>query len=136
MLTTRNGDGTYDIVQRGHLAAALPPADLERLYWAEVRASTLGLVAFSRDAIRVLGIWPRLIAFERGGGARRRIAGGVLVRRGGGSVRWDARDGEVTVAVEGFAPSLPAPLFRFELWFHARVGDRYLARLVRATASA
>lgn len=137
-VTTRNSDGTYDIVQRGRVPAAHRPLDLEQLYWDEVRASTLGLVSYARNAIRVFGVWPRLIAFEAGGRERRAIAGGMLARGPYGSVVWTARDDEVTVAVERFAPRLPAPLFRFELWFHDRVGRRFLARVNRelATASA
>lgn len=131
-VTTRNDDGTYDIVQRGPSASALPPTDLERLYWAEVQSSTLGLVSYARNAIRIFGVWPRLIAFEAGGGARRQIVGGVFARRPYGSVVWDADHGQVRVAVERFAPRLPAPLFRLELWFHERVGTRFLARVNRA----
>lgn len=131
-VTTRNGDGTYDIVQRGQLAAAAGRADLEQLYWDEVRASTLGLVSFSRDAIRLFGIWPRLIAFEPGGEARRTITGGIFARRPYGWVVWAARGDEVSVAVERFAPRLPPPLFRLELWFHRRVGRRFLLRVNRA----
>lgn len=133
-VTTRNGDGTYDIVQRGRVAVAPPPADLERLYWDEVRASTLGLVAYSRNAIRIFGVWPCLIAFERGRSERRRIVGGLFARQPYGSVVWTAHGGEATVAVERFAPRLPAPLFRVELWVHERVGQRFLARVNRAVS--
>lgn len=131
-VTTRNGDGTYDIVQRGTVSAAPPAADLERLYWDEVRASTLGLVAYSRNAIRILGVWPRLIAFDGSRGERRQIVGGLFARRPYGSVVWTAHGSEATVAVERFAPRLPAPLFRLELWVHKRVGQRFLARVNRA----
>jgi hypothetical protein len=131
-VTTRNDDGTYDIVQRGPLAGALAPAELEQLYWDEVRASTLGLVSYSRNAIRIFGVWPQLIAFERGAGERRQIVGGLFARHPYGSVIWAAHDGKATVAVERFAPRLPAPLFRLERWFHDLVGRRFLARVSRA----
>lgn len=131
-VTTRNRDGTYDIVQRGPVTAAPPAADLERLYWDAVRASTLGLVAYSRDAIRIFGVWPRLIAFEQGRGERRQIIGGLFARRPYGSVVWRADEGQATVAVERFAPRLPAPLFRLELWMHEWVGRRFLTRVNQA----
>lgn len=130
-VTTRNDDGTYDIVQRGPVAAPLPPRDLERLYWNEVRASTLGLVSYSRNAIRMFGAWPRLIAFAAGEEERRQIVGGLFARRPYGSVVWTTEGGEAVVAVERFAPRLPSPLFRVELWIHERVGLRFLKRVDR-----
>ena len=131
-VTTPNADGTYDIVQSGHVATRPGPADLQRMYWDEVRASTLGLVSFSRDAIRLFGIWPRLIAFEPGGEAQRKIVGGIFARHPYGWVVWAAHGDEVSVAVERFAPRLPPRLFRLELWFHHRVWRRLLLRVNRA----
>ena len=130
-ITTRNGDGTYDIVQRGSVSESPGPGELEGLYWEEVRASTLGLVSYSRNAIRIAGVWPRLIAFDRADGQRRKIVGGLFARRPYGYVAWAVRDGEVSVAVERFRPRLPRPLFRIELWVHERVGKRFLTRVNR-----
>jgi hypothetical protein len=41
-------------------------------------------------------------------------------------------DGEHTaVIVQGFAPLLGGPFWRFEEWFHDLVGRRFLARVAR-----
>ena len=96
--TLRNEDGTFDIVQRAPAAASLSSEDLQRLYWREVASSTLGVVRFSRGAIRVLGIWPRLLEFGPSVEGRRLIVGGIFARHPYGAIAWWARDGEIVVS--------------------------------------
>ena len=125
--TTRHEDGTVDVVQSAEAAPLAAPGELERLYWAAIRRTTLGLVRYRRDAIRILGAGPALIAFGPPADGSRPIVGGVFARRPHGVIRWDAADGRVAVAVERFAPLLRGPLWRLESWFHGRVGRRFLA---------
>jgi hypothetical protein len=126
--TTENDDGTFDIVQRTTGTSARAEGDLERLYWREVRASTLGVVQFSRGALRMFGVWPRLLVFEPAIGGRRRISGGMFARHPYGAIAWSEDGEEVVVALERFAPRLRGPFFRAERWFHDLVGRRFLRR--------
>lgn len=127
----KRDDGTIDSLQRGPAGNRLDPTELERLYWDEIRRVTLGAARFSRDAIRVAGLWPVILRFGPLVDGRRPIAGGLFARRSGGTIGWQA-DGEYTsVAVEGFAPLLRGPLWRVEAWFHTVVGRRFLARVAR-----
>ena len=131
-LTTRNEDGTFDIVQRARAAGAPSGDELQRLYWREVRATTFGLVRFSRGAIRVLGLWPTLLKFAPAVEGRRDIVGGMFARHPYGAIAWSADRGEIVVSLEQFAPRLRGPFFRAERWFHDVVGRRFLARAARA----
>lgn len=131
-LTTRNDDGTFDIVQRASAPGSQSSEDLQLLYWREVRATTLGLVRFSRGAIRVLGVWPRLLELGPSIEGRRLIVGGIFARHPYGAIAWSAVDGEVIVSLERFAPRLRGPFFRAERWFHDVVGRRFLARAAGA----
>jgi hypothetical protein len=126
--TTRHPDGTVDIVQTAPAAAERPPEVLEAIYWRELRGATFGLVRFSRDAVRVLGLWPTLLRFGPLTDGARPIIGGIFARGAHGGIRWWAADGSVVVAVERFAPLLRGPLWRCESWFHNVVGRRYLVR--------
>ena len=130
--TTRNDDGTFDIVQRAPLSGQLTSDELQRLYWREVRSTTFGLVRFSRGAIRPFGVWPALIAFGPEVGDRRPIAGGVFARQPYGSIAWSAQTGAAVVSLEEYAPRLNGRFFDAERWFHDLAGRRFLARAVRA----
>ena len=125
---TQHDDGTVDIVQSAPGDAGLTPELLEAIYWREVRRATFGLARFSRQGVRVLGLWPVLLRFGPRFDGARPIVGGIFARRPHGVIRWAATDGQVLVAVERFAPLLRGPLWRFESWFHDVVGRRYLAR--------
>ena len=125
---TRHPDGTVDIVQTGPAVAEHTPEALQAIYWRELRGATFGVARFSRNAVRVLGIWPVLLRFGPPANGARPIVGGIFARRPHGAIRWWAADGSVVVAVERFAPLLRGPLWRGESWFHNVVGRRYLAR--------
>jgi hypothetical protein len=130
--TDRHEDGTIDVVQATEATSSATPAELERLYWEAIRRTTFGLVRYGRDAIRILGSGPALIAFGplTTDGARP-IVGGLFARRPHGVLRWSAADGRIVVAVERFAPLLRGPLWLAESWFHARVGRRFLTYAAR-----
>jgi hypothetical protein len=113
------------------VGSTLDPVELERLYWDEIRRLTLGAVSFSRGAIRLAGLWPALLRFGPLVDGRRAIAGGVFVRRPGGTISWHT-DAELTsVSVEGFAPLLRGPLWRVEARIHNAVARRFFARIAR-----
>ena len=126
--TTRHADGTVDIVQTGPADAERTPETLQAIYWHELRRSTFGVARFSRNAVRVLGIWPTLLRFGPLTDGARPIVGGIFARKPHGAIRWWTADGTVVVAVERFAPLLHGPFWRCESWFHDLVGRRYLAR--------
>ena len=124
--TTRHEDGTVDVVQRGPASWEPSAEELQRLYWRELARATFGLTRFRRNAVRVVGIWPALLRFGPMRDGARPIVGGIFARRPHGVIRWTATEGEVAVAVEGFAPLLRGPLWRFESWFHGIVGRRFV----------
>lgn len=126
--TRHHPDGTIDVVQRAPSTVAASAETLEAIYWSELRRSTLGLARFSRDAVRVFGLWPALLRFGPRTDGARAIVGGVFARKPHGSIRWSAGDGSVVVAVERFAPLLRGPFWRFESWLHDVVGRRYVRR--------
>jgi hypothetical protein len=132
--TTRNDDGTFDVVQRAHVGGDPTSDELQRLYWCEVRSTTFGLVRFSRDAIRLFGVWPALIVFGPTVGDRRQIVGGLFARHPYGAIAWSAQGGEAIVSLEEFAPRLRGWFFQIEQWFHDVVGRRFLQRAARACA--
>ncbi len=129
---TRRPEGTYDILQRGGARGTFTAEALQAFYWRALGTTTLGLVRFRRDSIRILGVGPVLLRFGplRDGG--RPIVGGVFSRKPYGTIRWQAEGGEVVVAVERFAPRLQGPLWRLEIWLHDLVGRRYVALAVRS----
>jgi hypothetical protein len=128
-VSVKRDDGTIDSFQRAPAGSRLEPAELERLYWDEIRRVTLGAARFSRDAIRIGGRWPVILRFGPLVEGRRTIAGGLFARRPGGTIGWRADGEETTVSVEGFAPLLAGPLWRVEAWVHTVVGRRFLARV-------
>lgn len=127
----RHDDGTVDVVQTGASSWDAAPAELEEIYWRELRGATLGSVRFARDAVRLLGIWPPLLRFGPAADGARPIVGGLFVRKPHGVIRWAAGDGAVVVAIERFAPLLRGPLWGLESRLHDLVGRRYLARAAR-----
>jgi hypothetical protein len=134
-LTTRHPDGTVDVVQSVAAPSQLSSERLEELYWDALRRSTVGLAAFSRDAVRVFGLWPAVLRFGPHEDGRRQIVGGLFAREPHGLIRWQATDDLTVVSVERFAPLLQGPLWRFESWFHDVVGRRFLARATRVSRS-
>jgi hypothetical protein len=130
-LSAKHDDGTIDSLQRAGAGTDLDPAQLERLYWDEIRRVTRGVARYSRGAIRVAGIGPALLRFGPRVDGGRPIVGGLFARRPGGRIAWQAGEGETAVVVEGFAPLLAGPLWRLETRLHQAVGRRFLARVAR-----
>jgi len=132
-VSVKHDDGTIDSFQRGHVGSELDSAQLEHLYWDEIRRVTLGAARYSRGAIRVGGFWPVILRFGPLVDGRRPITGGLFARGAGGTIGWQA-DGEHTaVIVQGFPPLLGGPFWRVEAWFHDVIGRRFLARVARET---
>jgi hypothetical protein len=132
-LSIKRGDGTIDSFQRAAGGSELEPTQLESLYWDEMRRVTLGAARFSREAIRVGGVWPVILRFGPLVDGGRPIVGGLFARRAGGTISWRADGRDTSVSVEGFAPILRGPFWRVEAWFHDLVGRRFLARVPRET---
>jgi hypothetical protein len=130
-LSVKHDDGTIDSIQRVDIGSELDSTQLERLYWDEIRRATLGVVKFSKGAIRVGGFWPIILRFGPPVEGRREIAGGLFARRAGGTIAWQADGEETAVIVRGFAPLLGGPLWRVEAWFHLLIGRRFLVRVSR-----
>jgi hypothetical protein len=130
-VSVRHEDGTVDIFERAGGRAAFDAGRLETLYWDEVRRATLGCVRFSSDQLRLFGVWPTLLRFGRLVDGRRPIAGGLMARRAGGTIAWQADGVQTSIAVERFAPFLRGPLWRIQLACHYLVGRRFAARVAR-----
>lgn len=126
-----HASGTIDTCQHAPIAAAVDAVRLELLYWDAVRRVTLGWVRFSRDALRLLGVWPVLLRFSPLVEGHRTILGGLFARRPGGTIAWRADGLDVAVDVTGFTPWLRGPLWRIESLLHDLVGRRFLARVAR-----
>src|SRR4051794_37733115 len=105
-VSVKREDGTIDTFQRSDVGSGLDPAQLERLYWDEIRRATLGVARFSRGAIRVGGFWPAILRFGPAIDGARAIGGGLFARRPGGTISWSAAPDHTLVAVNGFAPLL------------------------------
>jgi hypothetical protein len=132
-VSVKHEDGTIDSFQRAHAGSELEPAQLEQLYWDEIRRATWGATRFSRGAIRVAGLWPVILRFGPLVDGRRPIAGGLFARRAGGTIGWEADHERTSVIVQGFAPLLTGPFWRVEATLHDRIGRRFLARVARET---
>ena len=89
-VSVKHDDGTIHSFQSAHVGSELEPAQLERLYWDEIRRATLGAARFSRGAIRVAGLWPVILRFGPLVDGRRPIVGGLFARRAGGTIGWQA----------------------------------------------
>jgi hypothetical protein len=83
-VSVQHDDGTIDSFQRAHVGSALGPAQLEELYWDEIRRATWGATRFSRGAIRLGGLWPVILRFGPLVDGRRAIAGGLFAPEAGG----------------------------------------------------
>ena len=120
--------------QRAHVGSKLDPAQLERLYWDEIRRATLGAARFSRGAIRVGGVWPVFLRFGPLVDGRRAIAGGLFARRPGGTIGWQA-DGRAAPRSRSKVSlrSCGARFGALEAWLHDLIGRRFLARVARET---
>jgi hypothetical protein len=132
-MSVKHDDGTIDSVQRAHVGSKLDAAQLERLYWDEIRRVTWGATRFTRGAIRLLGVGPALLRFGPHVEGGRVIAGGLFARRAGGTITWQADHEWTSVTVAGFAPLLTGPLWRLEARLHDLIGRRFLARVARET---
>jgi hypothetical protein len=132
-VSVKHDDGTIDSFQRGHVGSELDSAQLEHLYWDEIRRVTLGAARYSRGAIRVGGFWPVILRFGPLVDGRRPITGGLFARRAGGTIGWQAAGEHTAVIVQGFPPLLGGPFWRVEAWFHDVIGRRFLARVARET---
>ena len=55
-VSVKHEDGTIDSFQRAHVGSELEPAQLEQLYWDEIRRATWGATRFSRGAIRARSV--------------------------------------------------------------------------------
>jgi hypothetical protein len=130
-VTVRHEDGTLEMTQSAPAAVALDGPRLEQLYWDEIRRTTLGLARFSDGRVRLLGIWPVLLHLGPLEASRRKILGGFIARRPGGTIAWRADGVHASVAVEGFSPLLRGPLWRLESAFHELIGRRFLTRVTR-----
>jgi len=111
-------------------------------YWRAVTRSTLGFVRVRESGgavqLRVLGLRPALLALEPAHVAVAhdrvacsfRIVGGILARRGGGTLtltQVGLETAELRVAVNGFHPRLGLLYAPLEGRLHASVSRRYLA---------
>ena len=128
-VSVRHAGGAIETRQRASIAVSVDPTRLEALYWDAVRGGTLGCVRFSRDALRLLGVWPVLLRFGPLIDGRRTILGGLFARCPGGTIEWRANGVDVAVEVVGFTPLLRGPLWWIEALLHDRVGRRFLARV-------
>jgi hypothetical protein len=109
-------------------------AERDRIYWDELARMTRGTARLRRDALRALGVVP-LIRLGPLEGDRRPILGGFLAAAPGGTLGWEHEAGETRVALRGFAPRLPPPLYRLQDAVHRALSARYLRRLAAVTGS-
>jgi len=90
------------------------PERLRDFYFAATERLTLGLVRYRDRALRVGPL--TLVSFgepsRTAHGWSFPITGGVLAAEPGGEVWVSSADGRTTVAVVGYHPSLPLPLYR------------------------
>ncbi|HXM57501.1 MAG TPA: hypothetical protein VOB72_19035, partial [Candidatus Dormibacteraeota bacterium] len=111
---------------------APPSRTLRDAYFASARWLTLGAIAGERWRLRLGPL--TLLTFGEprfdGAGWAWPIAGGLLARAPGGTLRFAWRDGELVGAVDGYRPRLPAPLYRAtQLPAHRLLTRRFLLRL-------
>lgn len=130
-VSVKHDDGTIDSTQRAPVGVALDAERLEQLYWQAIRRATLGSARFSRDAVRLLGLWPELLRFGPLVQGRRAILGGLIASRPGGTISWRADGVHAAIEVKGFAPLLSGLLWRVEVALHDQVATRFLALVDR-----
>jgi hypothetical protein len=114
-------------------APLAPPSEaLRDAYFASARWLTLGVIAGERWRLRLGPL--TLLAFGEprhdGSGWAWPIAGGLLARAPGGTLRFGWRDGVLAGDVDGYLPRLPAPLYRLiQRPAHRLLTRRFLLRL-------
>lgn len=116
-----------DSIQEGP-APALAPAERERIYWDELRRMMLRTTRFRGDRLVAAGVLT-LMRFGDLQGDRRAIEGGLLVAAPGGTIGWEYEEGTLRVAVRGYAPRLPRPLYALQSMVHVHLSKRYLRRV-------
>lgn len=115
------------------LAPVRTPADrLRDAFFGDIRRLSLGAVHGEPWRLRLGPV--TVLAFGEpafdGSGWTWPITGGAMARRPGGTLRIRWRDGELAAAVDGYAPRLPAPLYRaVQAPFHHAVTRRFLLGL-------
>ena len=124
-------DGTFGVTERAPMESVWDAPQLERFYWDEIRRVTLGLVRFSGDALRLLGLWPVVLRFGPLVHGRRAILGGLIARRASGTIAWRADGHGISIEVDRYAPRLRGLPWRLQLSLHFLVGRRLLARVAR-----
>lgn len=105
---------------------------LRDAYFADVGRMTLGLVEGEPWRLRLGPL--TLLAFGEpafdGWGWSWPIAGGLLARGPGGSLRYGWRDGVLVGSIDGYLPRLPGPLYRLtQLPTHRLLTRWFLLRL-------
>ena len=115
-VSVKHDDGTIDSFQRAHVGSELEPAQLERLYWDEIRRVTWARHGSraARFASAASGRPCFASARSSTAGARSRAGCSRAGRAGRSPGRPTAS--RTSVAVEGFAPLLRGPLWRVEAW--------------------
>jgi hypothetical protein len=116
------------------VSAPVEPAR-ERLrdaFFADVGALTFGVIRAERWRLRLGPL--TLLAFGEpafdGWSWTWPIAGGLLARRPGGTLRYGWRDGELVAAVDGYLPRLPALAYRLtQVVVHRVLTRRFLLHL-------
>jgi hypothetical protein len=111
-------------------APDVAPEERDRIYWNELHRFTLHTVRLHGRTLRALGVLP-LMHFGPLDGDRRAIEGGLLVAEPGGTIGWEHEAGQMRVAVRGYAPRLPRPLYALQSAVHEALSRRYFRRLNR-----
>jgi hypothetical protein len=112
----------------------VPPARLRDAYFAGVGRLTFGLLRGQPWRVRLgpltLLEFGEPVAEPDGAGWTWPIVGGLLTRGPGGSMAYRWREGELRAHVDGYRPSIPAPLYRaLQLRAHHLVTRRILLRM-------
>ncbi len=106
-------DGKVAVVDSVGMPNAVTGKTLRDSFWADVPALTLGLVRAQDGALRLGPL--ELIRLGRArvtrSGVEWPIEAGVLVRRPGGRLRFEALYGRMVATLEGYEPILPRALY-------------------------
>jgi hypothetical protein len=116
-----------DVEDSVRMPVAPSPERLRDFYFTATERLTLGLVRYRDHALRLGGL--TLVSFGEASrtahGWSFPISGGVLTATPGGDLWIASADGLTTVAVVGYRPSLPLPVYRVTQYhFH-----RFITRL-------
>ena len=109
-------------------APELPAAERDRVYWDELRRMMRGTTRLRGRTLSAVRVLPLMHLGELEGD-RRAIEGGLLVAEPGGTIGWEYENGVLRVAVRGYAPRLPGPLYALQSFVHVRLSRRYLRRV-------